>query len=275
MATSTTSFGARVRAAAARNHSLLCVGLDPDPRRIPNGVSTRDFLLAIIEATADLVCCYKPNVAFFEPDLGDGVALLHDLIAAVHAHDLPVVLDAKRGDIGNTAAAYARAAYESLEADAITLNPYLGGDSLEPFLAYEERTAFLLCRTTNPGASDLQDLPVGTTGEPLYARVAHLANEWNTRGNVGLVVGATYPREARAIRTICPDLPFLMPGVGAQQGEIDAAVQAAVDAEGAGVVVNASRAVLYAADAANGDWARASRGAAASLRDAINAARGR
>ncbi len=274
MATSTTSFRARFEAAAERHHSLLCVGLDPDPQRLPAGVSTRDFLLGIVEATADLVCCYKPNIAFFEPDLGAGIALLHDLIAAIHTHGLPVVLDAKRGDIGNTAAAYARAAYEALDADAITLNPYLGGDSLEPFLAYTERTAFVLCRTTNPGARDLQDLPVGAEGEPLYAHVARLANAWNTRGNVGLVVGATYPREAREIRALCPDLPFLMPGVGAQQGEIDAAVQAAVDASGGGVLVNASRAVLYAGGG-GGDWAQAARGAATALRDAINVARGR
>jgi orotidine-5'-phosphate decarboxylase len=277
MTTTTSSFRARFEAKAVANHSLLCVGLDPDPARIPAGLSTRDFLLGIVEATADVACCYKPNIAFFEPDLAEGMATLKDVIDAIHAHDLPVILDAKRGDIGNTAAAYARAAFESLEADAITLSPYLGLDSLEPFLAYEDKTAFLLCRTTNPGAGDLQDLLIGEAAgapmEPLYARVARLANTWNTRGNVGLVVGATYPREAAEIRAISPDLPFLMPGVGAQQAEIDEAVQGAMDRSRAGIIVNASRAVLYPA-APDGKWADASRKAAEDLRDAINTARG-
>ncbi len=277
MTTTTSSFRARFDAAAERHHSLLCVGLDPDPARIPAGVSTRDFLRAIVDATADVACCYKPNIAFFEPDLEEGMATLRDVIDAIHAHDLPVILDAKRGDIGNTAAAYARAAFESLGADAITLSPYLGLDSLEPFLAYEGKTAFLLCRTTNPGARDLQDLSIGegagAPAEPLYARVARLANTWNTRNNIGLVVGATYPREAAEIRAISPDLPFLMPGVGAQQAEIDEAVQGAMDARRAGIIVNASRAVLYPA-APDGRWADASRKAAEDLRDAINTARG-
>ena len=282
MTTTATSFRARFEATAAKRHSLLCVGLDPDPKLIPAGVEMRDFLMGIIDATADIACCYKPNIAFYEPYLGEGMTLLRDLIAEIHRHDIPVLLDAKRGDVGNTAAAYARAVYESLGADAVTLNPYLGLDALEPFLAYEDRTAFLLCRTTNPGARDLQDLLVGASsdapGEPLYARVARLANAWNTRGNVGLVVGATYPREAAEVRALCPDLPFLMPGVGAQQGEIDAAVQGAMDANRAGIIVNASRGVLYptAPDghAAGRHWADASRAAAIELRDAINTARG-
>lgn len=272
------SFRTRFAAAAQRNHSLLCVGLDPDPARIPAGVSVRDFLMAIVEATADVACCYKPNIAFFEPDLHDGMELVRDLIEAIHAHGLPVIVDAKRGDIGNTAAAYARAVYDVLGADAMTVSPYLGGDSLEPFLAYPDRTAFILCRTSNPGARDLQDLRVGERQEPLYAYVARLANDWGAaHDNVGLVVGATYPQEAREIRAICPTLPFLMPGVGAQQGEIDEAVQAAIDAVRGGVLVNASRGVLYAPPAASVDrpaWAEGARVAAMALRDAINAARG-
>src|SRR5690606_8642384 len=150
--------------------------------------------------------------------------------AYIHSAEVPVLLDAKRGDIGHTAEAYARAVYDSLGADAVTVNPYLGQDSLEPFLRWPDRTAFLLCRTSNPGARDLQDMEV--EGHPLYERVAYLANQWNAHDNVGLVVGATYPEEAKRIREICPDLPFLMPGVGAQDGEVARAVQAAIDADG-------------------------------------------
>ena len=166
------SFRTRFEAAAAKNHSLLCVGLDPDPARIPAGVSTREFLMGIIEATADIASCYKPNLGFFEPHLGAGVELVRDLIEAIHARGIPVLLDAKRGDLGNTAIGYAKAVFESLDADAVTLSPYMGGDSMEPFFAYEDRTSFILCRTSNPGARDLQDLKVGERQEPLYAYVA-------------------------------------------------------------------------------------------------------
>ncbi|MFA7249937.1 MAG: orotidine-5'-phosphate decarboxylase [Dehalococcoidia bacterium] len=271
------SFSTRFDAAVQRNRSLLCVGLDPDPQRIPAGVSTREFLMGIVEATADVACCYKPNIAFFEPDLHDGVTLVRDLIEAIHARGLPVIVDAKRGDIGNTAAAYARALYNVLDADAATVSPYLGGDSLEPFLAYEDRTAFILCRTSNPGAHDLQDLRVGERQEPLYAYVARLANGWNANHNIGLVVGATYPREAQEIRAICPDMPILMPGVGAQAGDLEAAVTAGVDAAGGNLIVNASRGVLYPPPAPSSErpeWAEGARIAAIALRDAINAARG-
>ncbi|MQC25518.1 MAG: orotidine-5'-phosphate decarboxylase [Chloroflexi bacterium] len=272
LTTTASTFRARFEEAAVRNDSLLCVGLDPDPTKLPAGVSTREFLFSIVDATADLVSCYKPNIAFFEPDLAEGITLLRDLIA--HVPDgVPVLLDAKRGDIGHTAEAYARAVFDSLGADAVTLNPYLGRDSLEPFLRRGDRHAFLLCRTSNAGAGDLQDLEV--EGHPLYERVAYLANEWNERGNVGLVVGATYPEEAARIREICPDLLFLMPGVGAQAGEVQAAVQAATDARGGGILVNASRGVLYAPPAEGERWVDASRRAAESLRDEINRARAR
>ena len=282
------SFRTRFEAAATKNHSLLCVGLDPDPARIPAGVSTREFLMRIVEATADIACCYKPNLGFFEPDLGAGVELVRDLIEEIHARGIPVLLDAKRGDIGNTAIGYAKAVFEALDADAVTLSPYLGGDSLEPFLAYEDRTSFILCRTSNPGARDLQDLRVsssesagipggGERQEPLYAYVARLANGWNAHNNIGLVVGATYPQEAREIRAICPDMPILMPGVGAQAGDLEAAVQAGIDGNGGNLIVNASRGVLYAPPVASSDrpdWAQGARVAAIELRDAINAARG-
>lgn len=265
------TFRTRFEAAAQRNHSLLCVGLDPDLAKIPAGVTVRDFLMGIVEATSDVVACYKPNIAFFEPWLGEGIEMLRELIAAV-PRDVPVLLDAKRGDIGHTSEAYARAVFESLGADAVTLNPYLGQDAVEPFLRYTDRHSFLLCRTSNPGAADVQDLQVD--GHPLYERIAYLANQWNTRGNVGLVVGATYPAEATRIREICPDLLFLMPGVGAQAGDLEAAVRAGVDARGAGIAVNASRGVLYAGGF-DGRWADASRAAAIQLRDQINAARAR
>ncbi len=272
MTTTDATFTQKFTDAARRHQSLLCVGLDPDPAKIPAGVSTRDFLFGLVDATHDTVCAFKPNIAFYEPDLDEGMRLLRDLIAYIQRHDVPVLLDAKRGDIGNTAEAYARAVFDTLGADAVTLNPYLGRDSIEPFLRRPDRTSFLLCRTSNAGAGDLQDLEV--EGHPLYERVAFLANQWNELGNVGLVVGATYPTEAHRIREICPTLPFLMPGVGAQAGEVAAAVQAAVDADGAGILVNASRGVMYA-PAEDGRWADASRRAAESLRDQINAARAR
>ena len=272
MTTTDATFTQKFQDAAVRNNSLLCVGLDPDPTKIPQGVSTRDFLFGLVDATRDTVCAYKPNIAFFEPDLGEGINLLRDLIAYIAGTDVPVLLDAKRGDVGHTAEAYARAIYDSLGADAVTLNPYLGRDSLEPFLRRADRTAFLLCRTSNPGAVDLQDMEVN--GNPLYEHVAYLANQWNEHENVGLVVGATYPAEAARIREICPDLPFLMPGVGAQAGDVAAAVQAALDAHGAGIIVNASRGVAYP-PAEDGRWADASRRAAETLRDQINAARAR
>ena len=242
------SFRAKYEAAAAAHDSLLCVGLDPDPARIPEGVSTRAFLESIVEATADLVCCYKPNAAFFEAQGTAGFEELRSLIAGIPA-DIPVLLDAKRGDVGHTATMYARAVFEQLGAGAVTVSPYLGGDAVEPFLEYEDRHSFVLCRTSNPGAGDFQDLEVPTAdggSRPLYLEVAEHARAWNTRGNVGLVVGATYPEESRRIREACPDMLILMPGVGAQAAEIEAAVRSATDAEGGGVLVNASRSVLYA-----------------------------
>lgn len=228
-------FRERYDAAAAKNDSLLCVGLDPDPKRIPTGVSVKDFLLGVIEATSDLVSCYKPNAAFFERDGAEGWETLREVIAAV-PDEIPVLLDAKRGDVGHTAQAYAEAVFDQLGADAVTVNPYLGVDSIEPFTEREDRHVFVLCRTSNPSAGDLQDSMIGDVR--LYERVAELSRTWNSRGNVGLVVGATYPEEARRVREICPDQLLLLPGIGAQQGDIDAAVQAAVDANGGGILVN-------------------------------------
>ena len=265
------SFREKYEAAAAANDSLLCVGLDPDPSRLPQGVDIDAWLREVIEATSDLVCCYKPNAAFFEARGPHGQEALWGLIDGI-PDEIPVLLDAKRGDVGNSAEFYARAVFDVLGADAVTVNPYLGGDAVEPFLAHEDRHTFVLCRTSNAGAGELQDRALAASGGggsgPLYLAVAERANAWNTRGNVGLVVGATYPEEASAIRELCPDLLFLMPGVGAQAGELEAAVHAALDARGGGIIVNASRSVLYP----QAGSAEAQRAEALRLRDAIREA---
>lgn len=263
------SFRAKYEAAVAANDSQLCIGLDPDPAYMPVGIDPDVYLREIVNATADLVCCFKPNAAFFEVRGPSGVDALGALIESIPA-EIPVLLDAKRGDVGHSAAFYAKAAFETLGADAITVNPYLGGDSVSPFIAYEDRHTFVLCRTSNAGAGEMQDQVLAEGGRPLYLEIAARANTWNTYGNVGLVVGATYPDEARAVRALCPELLFLMPGIGAQAGELDEAVRAALDANGGGIIVNASRSVLYAD--AHGDFAVAARAEAQRLRDAIRSA---
>jgi orotidine-5'-phosphate decarboxylase len=267
-----TRFQEKYDAAVERNDSMLCVGLDPDPKLIPPGVTPLDFLRSIIEATADLVCAYKPNAAFYEAMPDGGFETLRAVVKAVPA-DIPVLLDAKRGDIGNTASFYAKAVFEVVGADGVTVSPYLGRDALQPFLDYGDRTSFMLVRTSNPGAGDLQDLPIGEGGGRLYEHVARLANSWNEAGNVGLVVGATYPEEGRRIRELCPDQLILAPGIGAQEGEIETAVRALMDSRGGNVLVNASRGVLYAGSGS--EYAQAARDEAARLRDAINLARQR
>ena len=253
--------------AAQRNGSLLCVGLDPDPIRL-HATDVTNFLCSIIEATSDLVCAYKPNLAFYEQMGEDGYPSLRAVLAAI-PEDIPVIADAKRGDIGHTAEAYARAIFDELGFDAATVSPYLGGDSVEPFLVREDKAAFIVCRTSNAGAGDFQDLSVDFEGErrPLYEVVAERARAWNTRGNVGLVAGATYPSELARLRELCPDMFFLVPGVGAQEGDLGAAVRAGLDADNAGIIVNASRQVLY--DHEGGRSAESARREALSLRDAI------
>ena len=261
------TFREKLRAAAARNHSLLCVGLDPQPSQIPIADVTA-FHRAIIDATADLVCAYKPNSAFYEALGLDGWRTLADTVAAV-PDGIPVILDGKRGDIGHSAAAYAVACFDVIGADAVTVSPYMGGDSLRPFFDRAEKTTFVLCRTSNPGAADLQDR--ATQGEPLYLRVASLAREWGRpHENAGLVVGASDVEALAAVRRRCPDLLILLPGIGAQGGDLAAAVAAGLDAEGGGLLVNASRSVLYASSGP--DFAAAARSEAQRLRDAINAA---
>ncbi len=259
----------KLERAAQRNGSLLCVGLDPDPAQMPVS-DVAAFNRAIIEATAELVCAYKPNLAFYEA-LGErGLAALRDTLAAIPP-DIPVIADGKRNDIGNTAKAYARALFDELGVDAATVNPYLGGDAVEPFLEREEKAAFILCRTSNPGARDLQDLPVSAPGggeaRPLFEMVAEMARRWNSRGNVGLVVGATYPEELRRVRRLCPEMTFLVPGVGAQGGDVAAVMGNGLDKAGRGLIINVSRQVLYASR--EKDFAVAAAGAARQLRDEI------
>ena len=228
---------------ARRNESLLCVGLDPRLERLAPGDDLFAFNRRIVDATHDLVCAYKPNFAFYEAAGPTGLEALQRTVDYVHERArVPVILDAKRGDIGSTAQAYARAAFEVWGADAVTVNPYLGGDSVAPFTAFADRGVFLLCHTSNPGATDLQTLP--TPSRPLYERVAQKAAAWHT----GLVVGATYPQALARVRALTPTAWILLPGVGAQGGDLEAALSAGLRPDGLGVVVNSSRGVIYAAD---------------------------
>lgn len=270
------SFKEKLDRARRNNHSLVCVGLDPDPDLMPVA-DIFEFNKAIVDATADLVCAYKPNLAFYEAQGLEGIEALHRTRSYIPT-SIPVIGDAKRGDIGNTARAYAKALFEVLNFDAVTINPYLGRDAVEPFLAFEDRGSFILCRTSNPGAVDFQDLLVAASSDPqrppprgtvpLYEMVARLAREWNLRGNVGLVVGATYPEELRKIREMCPDMPILIPGVGAQGGDLEAAVRNGVDREGKNAIICSSRQVLYASRKKH--FALAARRAALALRDHVN-----
>ncbi|HTB67846.1 MAG TPA: orotidine-5'-phosphate decarboxylase [Steroidobacteraceae bacterium] len=265
-------FVEQLKAAWARNDSLVCVGLDPELEKFPTelaGVASPIFQFnrAIIDATADLVCAYKPQFAHYAAYEAEDQ--LERTIEYIHQHHpgIPVILDSKRGDVGNTADRYAIEAFERYGADAVTVNPYLGSDSLEPFLAYEDRGVIVLCRTSNPGARDLQDLDCG--GRKLFEVVAQLAaSRWNVRGNCALVVGATYPRELAQVRALTGDMPFLVPGVGAQGGDVQAVVTNGQTAAGDGLMVSSSRAILYAAS--DDTWIEAARTATRKLRDQIN-----
>lgn len=268
-------FHTRLADAWRRQDSLLCVGLDPDPARFPQGVS-RDvhglehFCREIIDLTAEFVCAFKPQIAYFA-SLG-AEAVLERLCAVIrrdHPH-VVLVLDAKRGDIGDTARRYAVEAYERYGADAVTVNPWLGTDSLEPFFDHADRGTFVLCRTSNPGSDEFQARIVD--GEPLYMHVARTAaTSWAKRAAVGLVVGATRPTELRDVRNVVGDMPLLVPGVGAQGGDARSVVTNGATSDGTGLLVNSSRAVLYAA--ADDGWRDAARSAAMRTRDELNAAR--
>jgi len=266
------TFTEQLAAAWQANDSLLCVGLDPDPAKFPAHLKGRDdaileFCTAIVDATADLVCCFKPQIAYFAARRAEDQ--LEALIAHIHERHpgVPVILDAKRGDIGSTAEQYAVEAFARFKADAVTVNPYMGRDSVEPYLAYPDKGVILLCRTSNAGGSDLQFLDVG--GEKLYERVARLAaGTWNTTGQIALVVGATFPAEIARVREIVGDMPLLVPGIGAQGGDIEATVNAGKTAKSTGLMINSSRAILYAG--LGGDFAAAARAAAQETRAAIN-----
>jgi orotidine-5'-phosphate decarboxylase len=268
-------FTDQLQAAEKKNNSLLCIGLDPEPSRFPQpwtGDTDRihDFCAAIVDATKDLVLAFKPQVAYFAAARAEDQ--LERLIAHIRrvAPSIPVILDAKRGDIGATAEQYAREAFERYQADAVTLSPFMGFDSIEPYLRYDGKGLFLLCRTSNPGGADLQAQRL-ESGELLYEHIAKLAaGPWNRNGQLGLVVGATYPDELARVRALAPRAPLLVPGVGAQGGDAAATVRAGWRAD-APVAVNSSRAVLYAS--AGDDFAPAARRAAQATREALNAAR--
>jgi orotidine-5'-phosphate decarboxylase len=274
-------FTEQLARAETLNDSMLCVGLDPDPSKFPGSWKDDpsrifDFCATIVDATKDLVIAFKPQIAYFAANRAE--EQLERLIAHIHraAPEVPVILDAKRGDIGSTAEQYAREVFERYRADAVTLSPFMGFDSIEPYLQYEGKGAILLCRTSNPGGSDLQErrLPSGDT---LFEHIARLAQgKWNRSGQLALVVGATFPAEIEQVRALAPTLPLLIPGIGAQGGDAVATVRAGYRAEGgrtvAPIIVSSSRAVLYASR--GNDFAEAARHAALATRLELNQARG-
>jgi orotidine-5'-phosphate decarboxylase len=261
-------FAEKLKAAQRLNNSYLCIGLDPDPERMAQ-THVASFFSDIIAETKDLVCAYKPNLAFFEAMGMGGMQLLLESLRAVPDH-IPVIADAKRGDIGNTARFYAKTLFDVYKFDACTVNPYGGRDSLMPFIERPDRGAIIWCRSSNDGASDLQDLEL-RDGRTVYEAVAEMARDLNTQGNVGVVAGATWPEQIERVRAICPNQVLLVPGVGDQQGALEAAVEAATDAEGGGFIINASRSVIYASR--KDDYAAAARKAAQGLRNRINVMR--
>jgi len=268
-------------------NSMVCVGLDSDYSQIPEGCKTgnvyetmKDFNFSVVSMTRDFVCAYKPNSAFYEDQWFPGLQALQETIIIIRTLDptIPVILDAKRTDIGNTNRGYAKMAFDVLGADAITVNPYFGGEALKPFLDRADKGVIVLCRTSNPGAKELQDLPVTIdTGVvpginrvtmPLYQRVAYqVANEWNKNGNCLLVVGATYPDELKEVRKIVGDMPILVPGIGAQKGDLEATVKAGLDSTGFGMIINSAHRIIFASK--EGDFNIAAQ-EAKKLRDQIN-----
>jgi len=270
----------KLLAVSRQQDSLLCVGLDPEQERLPSRLHNMPaaravtyFCQAIIEATAPYVCAFKPNLAFFEVLGPEGMYVFQKVLQAVPEH-IPIIVDAKRGDLGNTARNYAATVFDIYACDAVTVNPYLGYDSVAPFLAYEEKAVFFLCRTSNPSAHDFQDLLVCEEKghvRPLYEEIAKHVQLWNRIGNCGLVVGATYPQELNTIRSMCPDMPILIPGVGAQGGNLEASVLAGVDVSGEKAIISVSRAILYAGD--GDDYTVSAAIEARKLRNRINEAR--
>lgn len=271
----------RVQAAMEKNNSLLCVGLDPSPEHFPASIQPMEkpifeFNKAIIDATADLVCSYKPQAAYYHACAAeDQLAMTIDYIRTQYP-DIPVILDSKRGDIGSTASQYAIEAFERYQADAVTVNPYMGIDTIEPFSSYADKGTVVLCRTSNPGAAAIQNLLVhqdssvesGNTAM-LYEVIARMCKEqWNGNNNILLVVGATNPTELKRIREITGDMTFLVPGLGAQGGDVEATVKNGLNSNGKGIIVNSSRSIIYASG--GDDFAEAARNAAIELRDQVN-----
>ena len=259
----------KLAAIVRKNQSRLCIGLDPDPELMPEGTGVLEFNKAIIDATCDLVCAYKPQFAFYEAMGKEGMDALRQTIKYIPGH-IVIIGDAKRGDIGNTSKAYARAIFDDLGCDAATVNPYLGFDSIEPFIAYREKGVFILCRTSNPGAADFQSLRCETESgsRALFEVVAQKAAQWNKYGNIGLVVGATSPEELKQIRQSYPEVPLLIPGIGAQGGDLALTVRYGADSKGERMIINSSRQIIYASRGQ--DFAAAARRAALALRDEIN-----
>lgn len=253
-----------------KNNSLLCVGLDTDTEKIPKFLLKDydpifSFNQKIIRSTCDLVCAYKPNIAFYEAHGSKGWEALKKTCEAI-PKEIPIIIDAKRGDIGNTARMYAKAFFEDLGADAVTVNPYMGEDAISPFLEYENKCAFILCLTSNKSAQDFQLSLID--GKPLYQLVAEETLSWSKKGNCGLVVGATYPEQLRKVRRIAKSLPILIPGIGAQAGELESTVKFGTDEKGERAIINSSRAIIYASQ--KEDFAEAARGEAHRLKELIN-----
>jgi orotidine-5'-phosphate decarboxylase len=273
------AFADRLASRVQVANSLICVGLDPDLTRFPQQFrelgcreAIVEFNRAIVEATADLVCCYKPNLGFYVAQGIEGIQALIETKSIIPA-DIPVILDCKVGDVGSTAAAYAAGYFGEWNFDAVTVNPYQGEDSLAPFLAYPDRGVFVLCKTSNPSSSDLQDVPTEDTGEPVYLALAARASQWQRDypAQVGLVVGATYPDDLGRVRERAPKLPILLPGVGAQAGDVEGSVINGVTVGGDGLIVSSSRSIMYAGSGP--DFADRARSAAMQLRDQVNAVR--
>lgn len=273
------TFRQKLSTAVDKNNSLLCVGLDADLEKIPTILSREKaplfaFNKAIIDATHDLVCAYKPNSAFYEAHGPGGVEQLKQSADYIHENypDIPIILDAKRADIGNTNNGYTSFIFDYLGMDAVTLHPYLGKEALEPFLAREDKGLIILCRTSNPGAAEFQDLL--SDGKPIYQHVAKsVSGTWNEKNNCLLVVGATYPEEMKIIRGIVgPEMVFLVPGIGAQGGDVGAAVKAGLGANNRGLIINSARDIIYASS--GDDFAQAARNRATAVRDEINKYRG-
>jgi orotidine-5'-phosphate decarboxylase len=265
------NFVEKLVSASRNNRSLLCIGLDPDPKLMPPGLDAFEFNREIIDATSDLICAYKPNLAFYEALGIKGLKALEQTLTRI-PKEIPTIGDAKRGDIASSSEAYAKSLFETFGFDAATVSPYLGRDSVAPFIAYADKGVFLLCKTSNAGSSDFQESlcsgEPSTSARPLFELVALKAREWNTHNNIGLVVGATYPEQLRKVRQLCPELPLLIPGIGAQGGDLALTVKYGVDASGVKAIINCSRQIIYASK--GDDFAQAARREALKLRNRIN-----